>query len=67
MPRIASKVGAEPYGPCVWVAQLDNPEYEALLEKYAYEIKHGIHITDPAYEAMFQEFLIATNQEMVDD
>jgi hypothetical protein len=63
MPEIISKETGEPGFPvCVWVATLDNPVYEALLEKYAYEIKNDLPIIDPEYHAMIDEFLTTTNQ-----
>ena len=64
MIQIVSNTGAPVVNLGDWVSTSGNAGYAALVQQYTGEMIRGETINDPAFNAMVDAFLAATNQSL---
>ncbi len=62
MPQIVPAAGKAVVDLGAWVTATGNPAYAQLIETYAAQLQANQVITDPAFQAMVNQFLAITNQ-----
>lgn len=62
MPQIVSKTGAPVVNLGDWVASTGNAAYAQLMADNEAALKADVIVTEPAFMAMVEQFLAATNQ-----
>lgn len=65
MPQIVSKTGAAIIELGAWVNSTGNAAYVQLMKDHLSSLKSGAPIADPAFNAMVEQFLVSTNQEII--
>ena len=65
MPQIVSKTGAPVIDLGTWVDSTGNQAFQQLMQANNAALKANQIVTDPAFMAMVEQFLAATNQTVV--
>jgi|LauGreDrversion4_2_1035121.scaffolds.fasta_scaffold864005_2 hypothetical protein len=65
MAQTISKTGGATVELGTWVDAQNNAEYTALMTEHSATIAAGNPVQSPAFNAMVEAFLAATNQEIV--